>query len=137
MKEIKDYLHLYLGCDAIITYVRDAEFEKTLDPRHWAAVGNEIVMDASMLFYLTEGWINVKPILRPLSDMTEEEIIEMHDHFYPDYQHYSNEHKLDFMALDTCEKKYTPELMVWFLKLGVDIFQLHEQGLCLYKSDLK
>lgn len=59
MREIKDYLHLYMGQKAIRI--------KATYPRR---KGDIIPIDADCLRY----WANdVKPILRPLSSMTEDE----------------------------------------------------------------
>lgn len=72
MKIVKNYIHLYLGCEAIITDVRnDAPDEP------WAAIGSRITIDTMFLHYISEGKISVKIILRELNDMTEEENKEM------------------------------------------------------------
>jgi hypothetical protein len=58
MREIKDYLHLYIGCE--VEYTGMANHRKLI--MKWAG---------SLLE--TNAWQNIKLILRPLSDMTDEE----------------------------------------------------------------
>jgi hypothetical protein len=62
-KEIKDYLHLYLGCDTnygLLEGIRD-QYAYTIVSGKDTIRGNV--------------W-DIKPILRPLSDMTDSELIE-------------------------------------------------------------
>ena len=59
-KDIKDYLHLYLGCMV----------------QH-PALSNPRELTASWMVSLIDKGIEVKPILRPLSDMTEEECLRL------------------------------------------------------------
>lgn len=62
---IKDYLHLYLGCETAVrgsrlTYTNNYAFIERLDSENYSF-----------------RWEDIKPILRPLSDMTKEEAIWM------------------------------------------------------------
>lgn len=114
-KKIKDYLHLYLGCEAIITDVRnDAPDE------HWAAIGNRITIDTSFLHYISEGWISVKPILRKLSDMTEQENKELKKIKHSDVFIIKN-----------------AEITQWLLSKHFDLFNLIESGLAIDATTLK
>jgi|SRR6185503_12902026 len=64
-KEIKDYLHLYLGAKMLVEII-DHEGYNWSKPR-------ETAIDAHALSELYRTvWRNPTPILRPLSDMTEE-----------------------------------------------------------------
>lgn len=76
-KDIKDYLHLYLGCEVIIKPADD-------DRRIGLFIGyaDEHRLSARIKFRSNtpEGRVNLlflKPILRPLSDMTDEEVLEL------------------------------------------------------------
>lgn len=66
-KNIKYYLHLYLGCDVEEDSLAEKgkRYKTKLTPSKFRSV----------LEY--NNYANVKPILRPLSDMTEEEAIEL------------------------------------------------------------
>ena len=57
-KDIKDYLHLYLGCEAMLTF-KNGNIEKV-----------------TITTLPVEKPERFKPILRPLSDMTAEEMLE-------------------------------------------------------------
>lgn len=68
MKNTKDYLHLYLGCEVVIeksSYwcVHEFDYHK----------GEKRLLLPSVLTWVRNNEMIVKPILRPLSDMTEEE----------------------------------------------------------------
>jgi hypothetical protein len=60
VKKIADYLHLYLGCDCLYS---DNHFLK----------GERFVLTSGNLFWAISATQDFKPILRPLSDMTEED----------------------------------------------------------------
>jgi hypothetical protein len=59
--EIKDYLHLYLGANC--------KYKRTMGISSWKGG----VLDTTMFKSALDALRIVKPILRPLSDMTEEE----------------------------------------------------------------
>lgn len=60
-KKITDYLHLYLGCEV-----------------EWWNGSGVYILDPYYLSEIAEDdlWEKTKPILRPLSDMTDEEILQ-------------------------------------------------------------
>ena len=76
-KELKDYLHLYLGCDCMVEsrlivvlcgFQQDGHnvYKPVIRAKDYSFFhGNRTVNE----------WHLIKPILRPLSDMTEEEVI--------------------------------------------------------------
>ena len=75
MKEIKDYLPFYLGCQAKVIFARNEAAPE---------IGELIEVGKNMAFVETGKHeyyecmpYEVKPILRPLSDMTEEEKTEL------------------------------------------------------------
>ena len=87
MKELKDYLHLYLGCEAQLFWRREddtLEFERvgTLESiRPENKDTNGLVFkcktDRGNFISYAYAFNDVKLILRSLSDMTEEEAIEI------------------------------------------------------------
>jgi hypothetical protein len=163
MKDIKDYLHLYLGCD-VETTVKG----KYVHP--YGSVGISVV-DADSYenlirhlkfkeAYQKDGyndydWVSVKPILRPLSDMTEEEAWEFvggkSDQLYDDLKidkidktgivisyvinagdegSFPQSHKFDFFALG-------PEQLRRLLSRGFDLFNLIPEGLAIDKTTIQ
>lgn len=68
--EIKDYLHLYIGCECLI---EAGEFPESKLPVCGVAGRKAIMGEHSLRLVELK---DVKPILRPLSDMTEEERVE-------------------------------------------------------------
>lgn len=100
-KDIKDYLHLYLGCQVLI----DGETLVTL-------VGFSHTYDIEL--YVNNQWLHhrfCKLLLRPLSDMTDEEMDEVW---------------------------YGPsERTRYLLSKGFDLFGLIEAGLAIDATTLK
>jgi hypothetical protein len=108
MKELKDYLHLYLGCDVkcgIKTIAKLTADETTQD-----------------LISLKTTLSNpeYKPILRPLSDMTEDE----------EYEYWKTKGGNAF-------NEFQGETTLFLLSKHFDIFGLIEAALAIDKSTLK
>lgn len=77
-KEIKDYLHLYLGCECVVE--QDLEMEgfetRTLTTASILGKKNQfLTLIGGSSVQKPFAAEEIKPILRPLSDMTEEEMI--------------------------------------------------------------
>lgn len=123
MKQLKDYLHFYLQSsikcqrmgtevEAIITGISYDDTQKIW----WAYFENE-----------EEGYCvleDVFPILRPLSDMTEEEYKQVEQ-----WQIYQGEITASF-ALSCAE------CTAWMLKQNFDVFNLIKDGLAIDKATL-
>jgi len=116
MIEIKDYLHLYLGCVVESSVPGDGVKEKF--------ILNEI--DKGILMLAENRWI--KPILRPLSDMTEEEETE-YLKIFPEYEDYQ---RLMWETQILMEGEGTKYL----LSKSFDLFNLIPEGLALDKTKL-
>jgi hypothetical protein len=126
---IKDYLHLYLGCDvcrehkesrskkffeyAKLVGISMSEVEKD---KHVAIL--EVGLDHFHEWYVEETIL----VLRPLSDMTEEESSLCRKMF--------NDTTDNNKLLGEVEAART----VYLLSKGFDLFGLHDAGLCLYKN---
>lgn len=139
MKKIKDYLHLYLMADVLLEVKRknDKDYiigrmcEITRKSNHgdWVEVWFDNVITVTSNTWETSSsnchWFffgedHIKPILRPLSDMTEDE-----------------KEKWDNMRLEDFE--YSTELLaanetLYLLKQGFDLFGLIESGLAIDKT---
>jgi hypothetical protein len=116
MKELKDYLHLYIGCKGKFQYdlVRG---EATM-----IGVDNYGVKISCM-----DDWIlfrYFKPILRPLSDMTEEEQARLQ--LLKDQIEDEDGHN--------CELEVFAALGNECRKLGIDIDGLIDAGLAIAKT---
>lgn len=112
-KNINDYLHLYLGCKA------------------------EIINDeAKIIDYVTTSSLNdslrlgitVKPILRPLSDMTDQEADEQENPELNDDIYIGGRWAI-FNHQGTRTK--------WLLDKGFDLFELIDAGLAIDATALK
>jgi hypothetical protein len=113
-----NYLHLYLGCDC---YDHFNACKIVLTPKAYAG-------------YM-EHWTNpedgqIKPILRPLSDMTEEEIewLDEHDDFYD--KNLSDETE-PFVIIE-----WQAERIKYLISKHFDVFGLIEAGLAIDKTKL-
>jgi hypothetical protein len=142
-KKIQDFLHLYLGCDAQVAVIVPGQ-ELSWEPDK---------LNIRWLHGSLNKLVEVKPILRPLSDMTVEEAIELaklsewEDHFnevetkrtrYDDIVvtwQGSNEGREEFNA--TGNVFYCSDQFQWLLSNHFDLFHLIEDGLALDKSTLK
>ena len=120
-KDIKDYLHLYLGCE-VLTNDHELGRNKKQRGRTGTFVGfaDYHRMDCRLNFRAgPEGRCNIyllKPILRPLSDMTLEERKESY-------------RLKDDLGIGTVE------LFRWLLSKGFDLFGLIEAGLAIDKTN--
>jgi hypothetical protein len=144
-KDIKDYLHLYLGCETdqgVLIGMVNCDNDKE---------------DIQCVCLMKEGGLvngaikNIKPLLRPLDDMTEEEGYEVlrRQHSYDvmptqgqyevadrylayrlDYVHRNS--KVFYQRRPVVPK--TPEATRYLLSKGFDLFQLIESGLAIDKT---
>lgn len=123
MKDIKYYLHLYIGCQAEFTSLGGGKNIMKL-------TGHDCDYQ-----HADSKWYP-KPILRPLSDMTEEEKME---------------YKAKFNGMDSTNilpeiragrlinfhlNSKSPYEVIYLLSKGFDLFGLIESGLAIDKTTL-
>ncbi len=133
-KEIKDYLHFYLGCECIDDAGKRARIARigipqennsiiTLTIRYSDEVGD------FRIFSSNQGVYPVKLILRSLSDMTEKEAVNIGweetkakkaELTFEEFKKDLNEHMF-----------FAPEEFTYLLKNGFDLFSLIESGLAI------
>ena len=118
-KDIKDYLHLYLGCEILF------------DNKLWilSKVGGRVIKltrTGKFNKYVGARPVDVKLILRPLSDMTEEEYIEWHTIVVGD----ARDATRYFIETDGEKTRY-------LLSKQFDLFNLIPEGLAIDKTTLK
>ena len=142
MKQLKDYLHFYLGCECLLedkVRVTLNGFENNhpvvLNKKDWqSARVNQMDL--------------IKPILRPLSDMTQDEadviwgILDWNERITGVARITDIIREFDVIEEDNDTTSnahwgYLCKILPYILKYGFDLFGLHEAGLCVYKEDLK
>lgn len=128
-KKIQDYLHLYLGCECRMTKSSyHAVHELHL------SVKTSFTLTAKLLHYFIAPTTMavIKPLLRPLSDMTEEELQECGNLVYDFSDDQSgldlNNHRWEDFYLTTSEQFH------WLLSRHFDLFGLIESGLAIDKT---
>jgi hypothetical protein len=109
-KKIQDYLHLY-GTGVIVFF--DRQNWRVTEFRRKTVKGTRTDQSHSNEFYYHE----CRPILRPLSDMTDEERVY-----------------LGFSAMIKDEIIWTPEKYRYAISRGFDLFNLINEGLAIDKT---
>jgi len=127
--EAKDVLHLYIGAE-----MECINKECNSDTEYFGMVRNL----SHLLFdkYLNGNW---KIRLRKLSDMTEEEKVVMHDTLWitkEEDKHYSVSHKCTYWHLKCSSREKEPEILLYLLKQGFDLFNLIESSQAIDKETL-
>lgn len=144
MIEIKDVIHLYLGCEVEVEGV--PPHYKTMK---WTLTGVGKLKCTISCYDISESALitAIKPILRNLGSITKEEAIELGKLLYTGViiGNPYKENNLwrvpygitleDYWQIDG--KVFNQHQTIYLLSKYFDILGLHEQGLCLYKSDLK
>lgn len=124
-KRIEDYLHLYLGCSVMVER-KGNDTNNTVNktvlagPYKLVAVGisdNKRVLKLDG--YNPVATDTIKPVLRPLSDMTEDEAIE-----FGWMRLFTLEHFID-------KKLYQPDFFAHLLARHFDLLNLIEEDLAV------
>jgi thiol-disulfide isomerase/thioredoxin len=137
-KSAQNFLHLYIGCDCQLLY-RDGmaekadEFAPTLT--HYVQDNFDkakvVKMDAHTVAFFSPDFI--KPILRPLSDMTEEEFKDVAHLKYTlpedEIQQIVKERRIDLLETSST-------VFVYLLSKHFDLFRLIEAGLAIDKTKM-
>lgn len=122
MKDVKDYLHLYIGCDC------------AYGKSHWAKKEWHFVKITGKIIDEQEHFI-VHPILRPLSDMTPDELREwlnqpnFTDQYCQDKMPYIANSIFNFHNAIACYGSV--DSIPWLLRKGFDLFNLIPEGLAI------
>lgn len=165
-KSFKDYAHLYLGCDVLVQNLDSDDFETEIEE----GITNGCVAKLTLVnqggcqlrayddsenweyaieiegAYLCSWWSsrNVKPLLRPLSDMTNDESLFLGREIFR-WTHPSNE-SVSFQTKDLLgtNKFYVNQTnitgeswtkaTIYLLKQGFDLFGLIEAGVAIAKE---
>ena len=144
-KELKDYLHLYLGCVG------------------FGSSGCAICLTAESLTLILKGEVKFTPILRPLSDMTKEEMKELYlivfnrkflgDNITHRDIGKKNERWVLWSGVERLfiysdgdvgadsdlshYRVHMPTVILWFLSKHFDLFGLIDAGLAIDATEIK
>lgn len=145
MKEIKDYLHLYLGCEVqveIYGQMRIVKFVGINDDYYFLHNSD----DSDGIRYFKQKY-PIKPILRPLSDIKEEEAKELGILLYTGVivgEPYKTDKfwivpygltLTDYWEIDG--KVFNQHQTIYLLSKHFDLFGLIEAGLAFDKTKIK
>jgi hypothetical protein len=120
MKNIKDYLYLYLGCEVMIEPYEPHSYKDVIEA---IVVGESVNFKKAGDYYFDDAnEFNIKLILRPLYDMTAKERLQ----WFREYR-----------TIPKVNEYYNPEELRWLLKQGFDLFNLIPEGLAIDKTKLK
>lgn len=117
--ELKDVLHLYLGCEGMI--------EKDYSQLLGISTNEDLI---NVVTKSGDDWINTihfKPLLRPLSDMTEEELLFLKWHPGDELKHP--------VSQQNNRSLYMNEFL-YLLKQGFDLFGLIESSHAIDKTKI-
>ena len=146
MKDIKDYLHFYLGCEV--------EHNCNSEPESYI-IGNKIVrkvskIDITFCPELIEDfkWFKPKLILRLLDSMSETDalylarLVAVNNEFISPKIHRNRHGDLIVVWMTdefncTGERAWSAEQFIFLLKCGYDLFGLIESGLAIDKTTIK
>lgn len=113
-KNIKDYLHLYMGCKFVLT---DDD-----------GIDRQFHLTAYNYNYYRDWHSELKPILRPLSDMSEDEAAHIDDLARRQLDGIETPANTKFV---TGIRTNTAEALRWCLSKRFDVFGLIAAGLAI------
>lgn len=151
MKQLKDYLHLYLGCEVQFEFTTVVQRKELRNGKllgiDMGGIVHEVLIHCHG--YHKARLDSIKPILRPLDSMTEEEqificcmhlpndweIVRLLEQDEDDWamRLKTKDEEADYKTLYVSKKKFTPELFNWLLKNHFDLFNLIPSGLAIEK----
>ena len=146
MKELKDYIHLYIGCKIADTnndaWVLAGVTESELEPGKTIAICKLTEPYDNQVFY--EFYVeDIKLILRPHELMTNDEKVEL-AHIIGGVDHLSVDAKIA-QVTELMSRFYNMQTNIpaikwmhacrYFCSIGMDIFNLKDAGLAVYETD--
>jgi hypothetical protein len=124
------YFGMYLGCYMTQSLTGD---------RKWRLINVDLFQETSKGLYGKQtsnySLSDCKLILRPLEDMTEEEVIKLKEITE------TTSGKIIYFERGTRQKYTIPKvdssITEYLISIGIDVFNLKEKGFAVYESDLK
>jgi hypothetical protein len=131
MKDIKDYLHLYLFSKCVVT-----EISEKFKAHCGYTIGNETILGPILLTCVLDEALQVKLLLRPLSDMTEEEAAFIGELVYskPDSVKWRVEHKGNY--LNIYRKHYFKSITIDYASGDIDFYDEGELDTSLQQTEI-
>ncbi len=137
-KKIEDYMHLYKKCEVITPFQNHGAPTSNRGEIHSLEYIFSDKPEVKVTYSHSTGFFrkdvkisDCKLLLRPLSDMTEEEQRE----FIGEPEATGN-YLRDRFYLSTRDQKFTPEQFQYLLGKGIDLFHLIKNNLALDKTKL-
>jgi hypothetical protein len=138
-KKLERYMYLYLGCDVVL----DGKDIGILTGYSARGIGKDDLMifytvqrsedeDDWAVYNDNEKMLRIKPILRPLNDMSEEELQECGNMIYD----FSGDPELNKHEWKQFETMLDPLQFIWLLKRGFDLFGLIEARLAMDRTKI-
>lgn len=142
MTQLKDVLHLYIGCESKVTggEFYDDGLGKIVvidHEEHLITVSDRTIYDRTK--YCVEADISdITPILRPLSDMTEDEVNYVYLFIHNQKLTYKWQNAIMHLSdgIRNGGIGFTPELTIYLLSRSFDLFGLIESGQAIDKTKL-
>ena len=125
--ELKDVLHLYLGCECLYEWNKEPKVE----------LKGKVTASIIDSFYSDNGVIQwVKPILRPLSDMTKLEAQSAYVVIHKCMPKDTLSDTLEYIQ-GSLGDECSPKVWLWAVKNGFDLFGLIESEQAIDKTLIK
>ena len=135
MKELKDYLPYYLGCE--VQYLMNGKgilSEISLDSKYGVLVS--VKLNGSNKHRQTV-LSNIKLILRPLSSLSNDEAANIGILPKKEWHEQTQEEQIKWLVNNKDNAIYSPKDFLYLLSNSFDLFGLIEAGLAIYKTTLK
>lgn len=128
MKKLKDYLHFYLGCELFVVKTKEiVTFDDLQSTDRWP-VWTRNIKYCNVKNCVASGFRfkEIKPILRPLSDMTKKE----HLHMMANFPSIDKDVNMAGAEKEAAKVHY-------LLSRRFDLFRLIESGLAINELTLR
>ncbi len=143
-QELKDVLHLYLGCEVQTKIRRETSKGQPMRKLKGRLCDFDLLVPNCVGIHLEDEKYDtdttslpisdIKPILRPLSDMTDKEIKDIQKLTLLSY---NGCHTDSWVKTNTKYWLYEAQRTKYLLKQGFDLFGLIESGQAIDKTTLK
>lgn len=90
-------------------------------------IGDAVIIDPNIIQYVSQGLIKIKPVLRGLDDMREQEAIEILGFDVEDGEYDFEDFKIKFLR----EGRYTPDEFSSLIERNFDLFDLVDNNLAI------
>lgn len=153
-KKLEDYIHFYFGCDVQTTARKEASLGQKMGYKTGKMIDMDIRCKQSAIEVdgvpIDFDWTEIKPILRPITDITKDELRliakltaptedisgKYLDDAFTQMQNLFIKHGINAFSFDELSSMQIFEVTALFLKQGFDLFGLIEAGLAIDKTKI-